>query len=62
MLVDYFTNPLMGERFREFRNVIMGYKLILYLHPNSLHSIKEHVGKPPKSEKEKSQKCVIEFL
>ena len=53
MLVDYFTNPLMGERFREFRNVIMGYKLILYLHPSSLHSIKEHVGNHQKMKKRK---------
>ena len=24
MLEDYFTNPLMGERLHDFRNVIMG--------------------------------------
>ena len=31
MLADYFENPLKGKVFKIFRNVIMGYKLILSL-------------------------------
>ena len=44
MLADYFTKPLMGERFRELRRVIMGHKSIFDLNPKLLHPIKEHVG------------------
>ena len=32
MLADYFTKPLQGSLFHKFRNVIMGYHHISYLH------------------------------
>ena len=45
MLADYFTKPLQGIRFRELRNVIMGYKSIFELDVSLLSTIKERVGK-----------------
>jgi hypothetical protein len=45
MIADYFTNPLMGARFRELRDVIMGYKSIYDLNPKWLQPIKERVEK-----------------
>ena len=45
MIADYFTKPLMGARFRELRDVIMGYKSIYDLNPKWLQPIKERVEK-----------------
>ena len=42
MLADFFTKPLQGSLFRNFRNVIMGYKPIDTL--KVPHSNKERVG------------------
>ena len=45
MIADYFAKPLMGTRFRELRDVIMGHKLIYDLNPKWLQPIKERVEK-----------------
>ena len=50
MLADYFRKTLMGKKFRELRNVIMGYKSILDLELKHLHKIKEHIGLSDKSD------------
>ena len=44
MSSDFFTKPLMGEMFRKFRTVLMGYTSIFDLDPTLLQLIKEHVG------------------
>ena len=49
MLAHYFTKPLMGKMFKEFWDVLMGYKLIPQLDPTILSSIKELVGNHLKS-------------
>ena len=43
ILADYFTKPLMGERFREFWRVIMGHKSIFEMNKKYLRPIKERV-------------------
>ena len=43
MIADCFTKPLMGERFRELRRVIMGYKSIKDINLSLLRPIKERV-------------------
>ena len=45
MITNYFTKPLMGARFRELQEVIMGYKSIYDLNPKWLQPIKERVEK-----------------
>ena len=50
MLADYFTDQLMGKRFSDLSDLIMGYKLIFDFDPLIFHSIKERVGKPPNRE------------
>ena len=45
MIADYFTKPLMGARFRELRDFIMGHSLIYDLNPKWLQAIKEPVEK-----------------
>ena len=45
MIADFFTKPLFGIRFREFRKVIMGYKSIFDLDKSLLCPIKERVDK-----------------
>ena len=45
MIADYFTKPLMGARFRDLRDFIMGNKLIYDLNPKWLQPIKERVEK-----------------
>ena len=47
MLADYFTKPLQGKMFRDFRRVIMGYETISWL-KNRLMQPKERVGKDVK--------------
>ena len=49
MLVDYFTNSLMGKMFKDLLGVLMRYKLFLEIDPKILSSIKEHVGNHLKS-------------
>ena len=46
MLADYYTKPLMGSKFQEFRNYIMGWKSIddLVREINVPNGIKERVG------------------
>jgi len=44
MIADFFTKALMGRRFRELRNVIMGYKSVFDLDERLLQPIKERVG------------------
>ena len=44
MIADFFTKPLMGERFRELRRVIMGHKPIKDIDLSLLRPIKERVG------------------
>ena len=36
MLADYFTKPLMGNRFRELRSVVMEQKSVFYLNTRLL--------------------------
>lgn len=43
MIADYFTKPLMGDRFREFRRIIMGHKPISEIDTRYLQPIKERV-------------------
>ena len=43
MIADYFTKPLMGDRFRDFRRIIMGHKSISEMDPRYLQPIKERV-------------------
>ena len=43
MIADYFTKPLMGGRFREFRRIIMGQKSISEMDTRYLQPIKERV-------------------
>ena len=45
MIADYFIKPLMGSRFREIWQVIMGHKSIFDLNPKWLQPIKDHVEK-----------------
>ena len=40
ILADYFTKPLMGERFRDLRDFIMVHKLIYDLNPKWMQPIK----------------------
>ena len=44
MLADYFTKPLQGSRFKEYRNYIMGYNPISGLFRSTFPSMKERVG------------------
>ena len=46
MLADYYTKPLMGAKFQEFREYVMGWKNITDLVTSIEHSdqIKERVG------------------
>ena len=44
MVSDYFTNALMGERIREYRQIIMGLKDISEMNPKYTQQIKERVG------------------
>ena len=44
MLADYFTKPLQGSRFKEYRNYIMGYKPISGLFNSTFSLMKERVG------------------
>ena len=46
MLANYYTNPLMGAKFQEFRNYIMGWKNMkeLVKEINDSNGIKERVG------------------
>ena len=48
MLSDYFTKPLMRERFREIRKAIMGHVSIFDLNPKLLQPIKKHIGEKKK--------------
>ena len=50
MLADYYTKPLMGAKFREFRSYVMGWKNISYLvkEINDSDRIKERVGNQEK--------------
>ena len=52
MLADYYTKPLMGAKFQEFRHYVMGWKSIEHLIKGIEHSaqIKERVGKVNKNE------------
>ena len=43
MLADYFTKPLQGSRFKEYRDYIMGYKPISALLSSTFSSMKERV-------------------
>ena len=43
MLADYFTKPLMGKRFMDLREYVMGWKIIHDLMQGSMN--KERVGK-----------------
>ena len=43
MIADYFTKPLMGEKFREFRRIILGHKMVSEMNPKYLQPIKERV-------------------
>ena len=43
MVADYFTKPLVGQRFRELKSVIMGHKFIFDLDKSLFQPIKEHV-------------------
>ena len=51
MLGDYFTKPLMGAKFKEFREYVMGWKNIntLVRQINDSDRIKEHVGNTKKN-------------
>ena len=50
MLADYYTKPLMGAKFQEFRSYVMGWKNIneIVKQINSTDRIKEHVGNSKK--------------
>ena len=56
MLADYYTKPLMGTKFQEFRNYVMGWKSITDLVMDIDHSgeIKERVGNKIKMTSEQS--------
>ena len=43
MLADYFTIPLQGSRFKNYRDYIMGYKPISGLLSSAFSSMKERV-------------------
>ena len=43
MIADYFTKPLMGDLFCEFRRIIMGHKPISEMDTRYLQPIKERV-------------------
>jgi hypothetical protein len=43
MLADYFTKPLQGKLFRNFREVIMGYKHVNELLLDPTFPLKERV-------------------
>ena len=43
VLTNFFTKPLIGKKFFEFKSVIMGYKKIFDFNELIVYPIKEHV-------------------